>query len=188
VVRGKKHRIAKGIWVLILIFILTGCAYQQPSLKPAPEEPPPAVEIKSEIPISKPVTPIVPKSSDLEISTSEPRFYLHKIRWQEETLSHIAKWYTGTLKNWKAIAKANPELDPKKIDVGDTISIPEDLLISRKPMPHSFVSASSHKKVMSFPPSKKTSTSSVAPKLFEPIESGPSTIEPDAGKLFGPIE
>ncbi len=149
---GRQLRIAKGMLALILIYILTGCAYQQPSLQPAPEEPPPAVEIKPETPISEPVTPVTPKPSDLEIPTPEPRFYLHKVRWPEETLSHIAKWYTGTVKNWKTIAKANPGLDPKKIDVGDTISIPEELLTSRKLMPHSFVSASVHKKVhFSFP-------------------------------------
>ena len=171
-----------------MIFIFTGCAYQQPPLQPAPEEPPPAVEIKPETPVSEPVTPVTPKPSDLEIPTPEPRFYSHKVRWPEETLSHIAKWYTGTVKNWKAIAKANPELDPKKIDVGDTISIPEELLTSRKPMPHSFVRASVHKKDTSLSPSKKTSTSSESPKLFEPIESEPSIIETDSAKLFGPVE
>jgi hypothetical protein len=185
VVRGRQHRIAKGMLALILIYIFTGCAYQQPPLQPAPEESPPAVEIKPETPISEPVTP---KPSDLEIPTPEPRFYLHKVRWPEETLSHIAKWYTGTVINWKTIAKANPELDPKKIDVGDTISIPEELLTSRKPMPHSFVSASVHKKVTSLSPSKKASTQSESPKLFEPIDSEPSTIETDSAKLFGPVE
>jgi len=188
VVRGRQHRIAKGMLAFILIFIFTGCSYQPLSLPPAPEEPPPAVEIKPETSVSEPVTPVAPKPSDLEIPTPEPRFYLHKVRWPEETLSHIAKWYTGTVKNWKAIAKANPELDPKKIDVGDTISIPEDLLTSRKPMPYSFVSASVHKKDTSFSPSKKTSTHSESPKLFEPTESEASTIETDSVKLFGPVD
>jgi hypothetical protein len=188
VVRDKQHRIAKDILALILIFIFTGCAYQQPPLQPAPEEMPPVVEIKPETPIPEPVTPVTPKPSDLEIPTPEPRFYLHKVHWPEETLSHIAKWYTGTVNNWKAIAKANPELDPKKIDVGDMISIPEELLTSREPMPHSFVSASGHKKVTSLSPSKKTSTPSESPKLFEPIESEPSTIETDSAKLFGPAD
>ncbi|MBU0767876.1 MAG: hypothetical protein KJ687_02115 [Proteobacteria bacterium] len=182
---GKQHKIAKGILALTLIWVFSGCAYQQPSLQPAPEEAPPAVEIKPETPVAVTETPA------LEIptpATSEPLFYLHTVRWPEETLSHIAKWYTGAVKNWKAIAKTNPELDPKKIDVGDTISIPEELLTSRKPMPHSFVSASVHKKVPSLSPSKKTSTQSESPKLFEPIESEPSTIEKDSPKLFGPVE
>jgi len=188
VVRSEQHRITKGILALILIFIFTGCAYQQQPLQPAPEEPPSAVEIKPETPVSEPVTPVTPKPSDLEIPTPEPRFYLHKVRWPEETLSHIAKWHTGTVKNWKAIAKANPELDPKKIDTGDTISIPEDLLTSREPMPLSFVRASVRKKGAPLSSSNKTSTPSESPKLFGPIESKPSIIETDSAKLFGPVE
>jgi hypothetical protein len=61
-----------------------------------------------------------PDAAEALLSTA-----IEKVHWSEEALSHIAKWYTGTLKNWKAIAKINPELDPKKIDIGDTISIPK---------------------------------------------------------------
>jgi len=186
---GKQPRIVKGILALTLIWILNACVYQQPPLKPTLEEPPPPVEIKSETPVSKPLTPVTPEAETIVVAPKPPVFYLHKVRWPEETYSHIAKWYTGTVNNWKAIAKANPELDPKKIDIGDTISIPEELLTSRKPMPHSFVSASSVlKKNTSLSPSKKTSTPSESPKLFEPIESEPSTIETDSAKLFGPVE
>lgn len=194
---GKQPRIVKGILALTLIWTLNACVYQQPPLKPTPEEPPPAVEIKSETPVSEPETPVAPDSetavvspntSDLEMPTQESRFFLHKVRWPEETYSHISKWYTGTVKNWKAIAKANPELDPKKIDIDDTISIPEDLLTSQKPMPHSFVRASVHKNITPPSLSKKASTPSETPKLFGPIESGRSSIEPDATKLFGPVE
>jgi hypothetical protein len=181
---GKQPRIVKGILALTLIWILNACVYQQPPLKPTPP-----VEIKSETPVSEPLTPVTPEAETIVVAPKPPVFYLHKVRWPEETYSHIAKWYTGTVNNWKAIAKANPELDPKKIDIGDTISIPEELLTSRKPMPHSFVSASSvRKKNTSLSPSKKTSTPSESPKLFEPIESEPSTIETDSAKLFGPVE
>ena len=187
-VSGKQHRIAKGILALTLIWVFSGCAYQQPSLQPAPEEPPPAVEIKPETPVSEPLTPVTPEVETIVVAPKPPVFYLHKVRWPEETYSHIAKWYTGTVNNWKAIAKANPELDPKEIDIGDTISIPEDLLTSRKPMPHSFVSASVRKKITPPSLSKKASTPSESPKLFGPIESKPSSTEPGAAKLFGPVE
>ena len=182
---GKQQKIAKGLLALSLIWILNCCAYQHPPLQPAPEEPPPPVEIRPETPVSEPMMPVEPK---FETDTPEPRFYLHKVRWPEETLSHIAKWYTGAVKNWNAIAKTNPELDPKKIDVGDTISIPEELLTSRKPMPHSFVRASVRKKSAPLSSSKKISTPSESPKLFEPIEPEPSIIETDSVKLFGPVE
>ncbi|MGB2687721.1 MAG: LysM domain-containing protein [Desulfobacterales bacterium] len=181
----EQRKTARVLLVLSFIWILNCCAYQHPPLQPAPEVPPAPVEIKPETPVAVPDTPA------LEIPTPaepEPRFYLHKVRWPEETLSHIAKWYTGTVKNWKAIAKANPELDPKKIDTGDTISIPEDLLTSRKPMPLSFMRASVRKKSIPSSSSNKTSIKSESPKLFRPIESEPSIIETDAAKLFGPIE
>jgi len=188
VVGDKRHRIVKGILALTLIWILNGCVSQQHPLKPAPEEPPPPVEIKPETPVSEPVTPVMPESERTVVAPKPPVFYPHKVRWPEETYSHIAKWYTGTVNNWKAIAKANPELDPKEIDIGDTISIPEDLLTSRKPMPHSFVRASVRKKGTPLPSQKKNSTQSESPKLFGPIESKPAKIETDSAKLFGPIE
>ena len=181
----EQRKTARVLLVLSFIWILNCCAYQHPPLQPAPEVPPAPVEIKPETPVAVPDTPA------LEIPTpaeSEPRFYLHKVRWPEETLSHIAKWYTGTVKNWKAIAKANPELDPKKIDTGDTISIPEDLLTSRKPMPLSFMRASVRKKGTPLSSSNKTLIKSEPPKLFGPIETQQSSIKPDAAKLFGPIE
>ncbi len=182
---SKQHRIAKGILTLTLLFILMACTYQQPLLQTAPVEPPHPIAIKPETPVGAPDT------TSLEIpvpATSEPRIYLHKVRWSGETLSHIAKWYTGTIKNWEAIAKVNPELDPKKIDIGDTISIPEDLLTSHKPMPHSFVRPTVQKKRTSLSSLKKTSTPSESPKLFEPIDSEPPTIEIDSPELFGPVE
>jgi hypothetical protein len=181
----EQRKTARVLLVLSFIWILNCCAYQHSPLQPAPEVPPAPTEVKPETPVAAPDT------SALEIpapATPEPRFYLHKVRWPEETLSHIAKWYTGSVKNWKAIAKVNPELDPKKIDTGDTISIPEDLLTSRKPMPLSFMHSSVRKKGTPLSSSKKKSTQSEPPKLFGPIESEPSIIETDSAKLFGPVE
>jgi LysM repeat protein len=182
VVCGKQHRIVKGILPLTLLWTLIACTYQQPLLKPAPGETPPPIEIKSETLVAVPDTPA------LEIPTPEPRFYIHKVRWTGETLTHIATWYTGTIKNWKAIANVNSELDPSKIHVGDTISIPEDLLTTHKPMPHSFVRLTVLKKRTSRSSLKKTSTPLESPKLFEPIDSEPPTIEIDSPELFGPVE
>jgi hypothetical protein len=144
------------LWVLLFLWVFSGCAYQHPSLHVSHEKPTPPVIIKPEAPVEpEPEIPAqksetsVEQKPALNILTSSPSktgFYVHKVRWPEETLSHIAKWYTGTVKNWKAIAKVNPELDPKKIDTGDTIFIPEDLLISRKPMPLYFLHRSIQKK------------------------------------------
>jgi hypothetical protein len=182
----KQHETARILLLLSLVLILNGCAYQHSTIPPAPTEiSAVSVEIKPEMPVS------TPYGTDLEMpdsTGSEPRFYPHKVRWPEETLSHIAKWYTGAIKNWKVIAKANFELDPKKIGIGDTISIPEDLLITRKPIPHSFVRKVHRKIAASISSSNKTSKPAELPKLFGPIETQSSPIESNAAKLFGPIE
>ena len=72
-------------------------------------------------------------------------YYEHKVRWQGETLSLIAKWYTGSQKNWKVLAKDNSWLEPNDLSVGHKIFIPRNLLKTKKPMPHDFVFASKSK-------------------------------------------
>jgi len=69
-------------------------------------------------------------------------YYEHKVRWERETLSLIAKWYTGSQKNWKVLAKDNPWLEPNDLSIGHKIFIPRNLLKTKKPMPRDFVFAS----------------------------------------------
>ncbi len=64
---------------------------------------------------------------------------IHTVRWPGETLSIIAKWYTGDGKNWKAIAKLNPRIDPKKVVADNKIVIPGNLLKTRVPLPEKYV-------------------------------------------------
>ena len=86
------------------------------------------------------------KSRSDSASTSEQEsYYAHKVRWEGETLSLIAKWYTGDQRNWKALAKANPWLNPNDISTGHKIFIPRNLLKTSKRMPHDFVPASKQK-------------------------------------------
>jgi len=62
-------------------------------------------------------------------------YYEHRVRWPGESLSLIARWYTGSSKNWKILAKANPAINPNRIKGGDSIAIPTDILKTRKPLP-----------------------------------------------------
>ena len=68
-----------------------------------------------------------------------PDYYIHTVRWHGETLSYIAKWYTGQFRNWKVLAKANPNLNPNRIHKGNQIIIPDGMLKTREPMPKSFM-------------------------------------------------
>jgi hypothetical protein len=61
------------------------------------------------------------------------------VKWPNESLSIIAKWYTGSLMNWKALAKANPDIKPTVVHKGDRIRIPVNMLKTRDPMPEAFV-------------------------------------------------
>jgi hypothetical protein len=66
-------------------------------------------------------------------------FYIHTVRYSGETISIIATWYTGNAENWKALAQANPQIDPHLIFEGNEILIPEKLLKTREAMPKKFV-------------------------------------------------
>jgi hypothetical protein len=64
---------------------------------------------------------------------------VHEVQWKSETLSIIAKWYTGESKNWEFLADANPNINPDSISVGNKIFIPSDLVKTRDPMTKQFV-------------------------------------------------
>jgi nucleoid-associated protein YgaU len=113
----------------------------------APQEPtaPPVREAEKAKPVVKPEAkePEKPKSvmktkALPTLPPQSPPFY-HSINWNGETLSIIAAWYTGDGNNWKALAKANPQMNPNLITWGDEILIPERLLKTREGMPKAFV-------------------------------------------------
>ena len=81
-------------------------------------------------------------SAEVKQAGKSTSYYEHKVRWEGETLSLIAKWYTGSQKNWKVLAKDNSWLEPNDLSVGHKIFIPRNLLKTKKPMPRDFVFAS----------------------------------------------
>ena len=89
-----------------------------------------------------------PKAQDSpveDLATKEHKSFDHRVKWPGESLSIIAKWYTGDSTNWKALAKANPDLSPNLIRIGDTIVIPKSLIENEKPMPRDFLPSSTRK-------------------------------------------
>ena len=81
-------------------------------------------------------------SSEDEEKSIEPdriHYFEHRVKWPGETLSLIAKWYTGSYGNWKAIARANPGLNPNRIAVGDIINIQPEMMKTKKPLPRKVV-------------------------------------------------
>jgi hypothetical protein len=78
--------------------------------------------------------PMSPEFADKHL----PKYYEHRIRWSGETLSMISKWYTGRYNNWKILVNHNPEINPKRIRLGQKIYIPNNILKTRKPLPQKF--------------------------------------------------
>lgn len=75
---------------------------------------------------------------DFEIEKqSEP--YFHTIQYQGESLSIIARWYTGKTSNWKIIAEKNPEVNPLRLRIDQKILIPDEILSNRTPLSKEFV-------------------------------------------------
>ena len=77
-----------------------------------------------------------------EPTPAKSTYYHHRVRYRGETLSTIAEWYTGDRENWRALAKANPELNPDHISIGTTIRLPNKLLHTHRQMPKDFVAGS----------------------------------------------
>jgi hypothetical protein len=80
--------------------------------------------------------------------------FVHTVKYPGETLSIIAKWYTGDVNNWEILANANPHIDYNKMVPGNNIFIPENLLKNKIPLTKNFVDSYYKKKE----PTSKTET------------------------------
>lgn len=153
----------------VAILLHFGCS----SIQPAPEvvvEPPVVVEFKEtdlrwllllpqHHPSSQPSSPIVLK----------PKYFNHTITTPGETLMAVARWYTGNANNWRHLVQVNKDLDPQRMKIGTTIIIPEQILITREPMPLNLkpVQHSQKSPLVTVQTSNHAST----PQLYGPIEN-----------------
>ncbi len=130
------------------LVICVGCAKQAPkpetpvpSAVPAPQPAPPPTPAPPAVPPVTPRQPAAPlPGPPAKVEPTEKMTYLvHTVKWSGETVSIIAGWYTGDIENWKALAEANPNINPNRIYEGNKILIPEKLLKTRDPMTKEFV-------------------------------------------------
>ena len=121
--------------------------------------------------------------STLSSESPQTQYLRHTIQWPGESLIRISRWYTGSGNNWRLIAKANPSVDHRRIKIGDTILIPEDLLKTHQPMPVDYrvPKSSKKKKALQSPPQPEAVTKAPAP----PVDLPPA---PEKIELFGPID
>jgi len=125
---------------IILILGLAGCAgsTKAPQQRPALESSKVSlgdVRATADVPSGD----IKPEGKKAR-SRQPARHLVHRVRWPGETLSIVAKWYTGEFNNWKSLADFNPKLKPDRIWVGQEILVPKGLLRTRESLPQSFVS------------------------------------------------
>ena len=80
-------------------------------------------------------------------SRREPPAYQHRVRFRGETLTYIARWYTGSAANWRAIAAANPGIEPRRMQLGDKIAIPRSMLRQSAPMPKTMLASRAAPKI-----------------------------------------
>jgi hypothetical protein len=114
-----------------------------------------------------------------------PTYHYHKVRWLGESLSVIAKWYTGDGENWRVLAKANPRLDPGKIKIGAKIRVPRNLMHTQKPLPRAYVVGSSPKQRSVPPPPPQKRSRATKPKPREAPSSSNQSEEEELD-IFGP--
>ena len=65
--------------------------------------------------------------------------YVHEVRWPEESLSTIARWYTGSRRHARTLVKVTPNLRTGDfLRKGDRIFIPQALARRTVAMPRSY--------------------------------------------------
>ena len=122
--------------------------------------------------------------------TQKTASFTHTVKWPRETLQIISKWYTGNSNNWKAVADANPAIDPDILRTGNTVYIPGALLKTDRPMPETFIKEYYGKftksKFKSKPKFKKNKPKKKLPKpvLTPKLKDTPQ--DEDDFELFGP--
>ena len=126
-------------------------------------------------------TPSPPKAERVQ-GERPPADLVHMVRWKGESLSIIAKWYTGEAENWRLLAEHNPLNDPDRIGIGDRIAIPEPLLRTREPLPRDFVRRHAPAPRKGGPPE------ATEPDGPEPDGAAPEPPPEEAPELFGPKE
>lgn len=155
---------------LISLFLLcSSCIFDIP--RPEPVTDPVDMQVEKTVEAD----PETPESAPLiEEAPEAINDIYHYVQWNGETLSIIARWYTGELKNWKALAIENPEINPHILHMNTKIRIPSELIINRNPMPKEFIDQFTKKKKKPVPVDAEPLENDDDMQLF-----GPKTYQPE---------
>lgn len=161
---------------LILSFVSAGCVSTTTEDVESSVEPPPTEKFQEDYPGG-----MYEQGDDLYPGG----YYIHTVSLPDESISIIAKWYTGDLKKWQMLADCNPAINPNRIFLGNKIKIPRSVMVRQDPMTPQFVLESQptpKKKKISRPAVSKTKPTE--PETPPPAEPEPAVDEEPL--LFGP--
>ena len=102
--------------------------------------------------------------------------YLHAVRWPEESLEVIARWYTGNSRNARILERVTPNLRAHDLRSGDTVFIPLEVSRRSDPMPRRF--ARRHGKTATPPAVNRPHPAASPPEEFPEGETPPSPYGP----------
>ena len=74
-------------------------------------------------------------------------FYLHRVRYQGETLSLISKWYVGSTDS-QILSEVTPGLVERNLQIGDIVLIPAQRLMRREALKKNFIPRVEEKKLV----------------------------------------
>lgn len=102
--------------------------------------------------------------------------YLHEVRWPEESLEVIARWYTGKSRNARLLERVTPNLRANDLRRGDMVFIPIEVSRRGDPMPRQF--ARRHGRTTPLPADRQPPDAGPEPREFPEGESPPSPYGP----------
>jgi len=97
----------------------------------ASSQKPTTPEVKANTPVTTPLN-APPAITPATVAPSKPEVYTIK---EGDTMSSIAQAWFGDGKKWDLIAKANPLVDPTKMQVGQKLNLPAKSTEREKPKP-----------------------------------------------------
>ena len=181
------------LFVTAISIVSPGCSLINPT--PEVEAPPPPMDFSSAelqaivLPQHLAQAQLVPlPEPQLVEDLHASEYYVHRIKYSGETLMAIARWYTGDGNNWKKLLQVNDGLNPLRMRLGLEVRIPQELLITRKPMPKSALSVRRAQTERPAPTTPKPQHPAADPQLFGPIDNSSSKHIGEDTKLPQPLQ
>lgn len=82
--------------------------------------------------------------SQIPTALESEKVFLYHVSAAREDLETIAGWFTGTPQNWRRILSYNGSIHPYALKIGDTVRIPEQLIVRFDPIGEEYIKKNKH--------------------------------------------